>query len=84
MSIKNRLLQWWLGVQPVFAVCLDCHGKRWKPVKGVASYRFATLMRGRVKGRWFTGAGTCIPCYTDGEWMNSHHKFPNRKKADNG
>jgi len=79
VTFKQRLLKWWLGTAPVFAICLDCDGPR-----RLVSYHFATLLSGRVTGRWFTGAGTCIPCYTNGEWKNTHHKFPNRKKANNG
>jgi hypothetical protein len=82
--MKNRVISWWLGTQPMFAICLDCDAK------GIASYNFATLMPGRVTDRWFTGAGTCVPCYTDGAWANAYHRAPqidnNKEKetANNG
>ena len=79
-KIKNALISWWLGTQPMFAICLDCDGKRWSPVSGVSAHKFATVMRGRVTGRWFTGAGTCVRCYTDGAWINAYHRAP---KIDN-
>ena len=75
-SLKSGLIAWWLGTQPMFAVCLDCDGKRWPPVKGFTSHHFATVMHGRVTGRWFTGAGTCVRCYTDGAWLNAFHRAP--------
>ena len=83
-KIKNSLTSWWLGTQPIFAVCLDCNGEKWPPVRGVASHNFATLMGGRVKGRWFTGAGTCVRCYTDGAWLNAYHRAPETDNKEIG
>ena len=80
--IKHGLIGWWIGTQPMFAVCLDCDGKRWPPTKGLVSMNFATLMSGRVKGRMFTGAGTCIRCYTDGKWINAFTEASDKLSKD--
>ena len=83
-SLKSSLISWWLGTQPIFAICLDCNGEKWPPVRGVASHNFATLMGGRVKGHWFTGAGTCVRCYTDGAWLNAYHRAPETDNKETG
>lgn len=74
--MKNAIISWWLGIQPPLAVCFDC-GK-----KGLVNRQFANLIAGRVKGRMFTGAGTCVECYTDGEWINAFTKAPDKLSKD--
>lgn len=75
-KIKHAIIGWWIGTQPMFAICLDCNGEKWPAQNGLVTMKFATLMSGRVKGKWFTGAGTCIRCYTDGAWLNANTKAP--------
>ena len=57
-ALKNALYTWLIGssIQPARAICIDCDKHGW------TTDSFASLLPGRVSGRWFTGAGTCIEC----------------------
>ena len=57
-KLRQAIHLWWLDVHPPFAVCIDC-GK-----KGLLSTKFYSLMPGRITGKPFHGAGTCIECHT--------------------
>jgi len=54
-KISDAIQIWWLDVQPPRAICFDCGTKG-------ATTKFYSLVAGRVKGKWFTGLGTCLSC----------------------